>query len=151
MEDLNLVVMTGRLGKDPETKTSKEGKIQAKISIAVNRGGKKEDEKKEPYWFDCRAYGLTAEFIKKYLTKGTWVEVVGKMRNWKDTRPASEGGTGKTYYEIIVDRIWQLSWEDKAEAVPARSESKGQGQEAPPMPDPNEPTPGPDDGTDVPF
>ena len=97
MEDRNLVVIVGRLVMDPEITSSSTGKIKAKFRIAVNRRSKD-----EAYFFNCQAFGKTAEVIKNYATKGRRVDIQGKLSQWNYS---SDDGQNRTYNYIYVERI----------------------------------------------
>ena len=69
---MNVVILIGRLTKDPEIRYS-QGAPQtciSRFSIAVNRRFKREGDSDADF-FDCTAFGKTAEFMEKYLHKGT--------------------------------------------------------------------------------
>jgi single-strand DNA-binding protein len=69
----------GRLGKDPEAKTTKNGEgMFATFTMAVDKNSKKDAESK-PLWLNITAFGKTAEFVTKYLTKGALVLVQGEL------------------------------------------------------------------------
>lgn len=73
---MNLTIMTGRLTRDPESKTVNNSTVVS-FTIAVDRG----DKAKTADFFRCEAWGHTGEFIAKYFTKGSAIEVVGALRN----------------------------------------------------------------------
>lgn len=79
---INLVIMIGRLTKDPEVRYS-QGNNQtaiARYSIAVNRRFKK-DGQPDADFFDCTAFGKQAEFAEKYLKKGVKIALQGELQN----------------------------------------------------------------------
>ena len=73
---MNIVVMVGNLTKDPEVMTKGEVTI-CKFNIAVQRRFKKD----EADFFNCVAFGKTAEFISKYFTKGRKIAINGEVEN----------------------------------------------------------------------
>lgn len=77
---MNKVIEMGRLTRDPEISSSNSGTTFARFSIAVDRRFKKEGEPDADF-FNCTAFGKTAEFIEKYLQKGTKVLVTGRLQN----------------------------------------------------------------------
>ena len=77
---MNMCVMSGFLGKDPEMRYSQNGNGVATLSLAVRREFKK-DKDPETDWFKCTAFGKKAEFCEKYLTKGSRVIIRGKVQN----------------------------------------------------------------------
>lgn len=77
---MNKVIEMGRLTRDPEISSSNSGTTFARFSIAVDRRFKKEGEPDADF-FNCTAFGKTAEFVEKYLQKGTKVLVTGRLQN----------------------------------------------------------------------
>jgi single-strand DNA-binding protein len=77
---MNKVIEMGRLTRDPEISSSNSGTTFAHFSIAVDRRFKKEGEPDADF-FNCTAFGKTAEFVEKYLQKGTKVLVTGRLQN----------------------------------------------------------------------
>lgn len=77
---MNKVIEMGRLTRDPEISSSTSGTTFARFSIAVDRRFKKEGEPDADF-FNCTAFGKTAEFVEKYLQKGTKVLVTGRLQN----------------------------------------------------------------------
>lgn len=77
---MNKVIEMGRLTRDPEISSSNSGTTFARFSIAVDRRFKREGEPDADF-FNCTAFGKTAEFVEKYLKKGTKVLVTGRLQN----------------------------------------------------------------------
>jgi len=78
----NKVIMAGRLTRDPEKKISQGGKTFATFTIAVDRGYKSE----ETDFFDCVAFGNTADYLLSYVRRGCMVLVEGNLQidKWTD-------------------------------------------------------------------
>ena len=79
---MNKVILMGRLTRDPEVRYS-QGASQtavARFSIVVDRRFKREGEPDADF-FNCTAFGKQAEFIERYLRKGTKVVVCGRIQN----------------------------------------------------------------------
>lgn len=72
---MNLVIITGRLTRDPESKEVKNSKVVT-FTLAVDRG----DKSKTADFFRCEAWGHTGDFIANYFTKGTAIEITGALR-----------------------------------------------------------------------
>lgn len=80
-DGMNKVIFLARLGKDPEIRYAQaSGNAIASFSIAVNRRFKRDNEP-DADWFNCVAFGKTAEFCEKYLHKGSKVLVEGEVQN----------------------------------------------------------------------
>lgn len=76
---MNKVILMGRATKDPEVRYYGDKAI-ANIDMAVNRRYKREGQP-EADFFRCTGFGKTAEFIEKYIRKGTKVIVEGEIQN----------------------------------------------------------------------
>ncbi|MDZ4727441.1 MAG: single-stranded DNA-binding protein [Leptospira sp.] len=78
--DLNKVLLIGRLTRDPEFK-SVNGSSVVNFSIASNRiyvsNG---DKKEETNYFDCVAWGKLADILKQYAGKGKQVAIEGRLQ-----------------------------------------------------------------------
>ena len=94
---MNLVVLTGRLTRDPELKYGQSGMAFCKFTLAVNRM-----RKDDPADFiSCTAFGKTAELIGEYLRKGSNTGVQGRIQ----TRTYEVNGEKRYGTDVIVDRI----------------------------------------------
>lgn len=72
---MNLLILSGSLGKDPERKTFQSGSLvnfTLAETIVVNG-------EKKAVWHDCSAFGKTSDTIERYCQKGTNVTVTGKL------------------------------------------------------------------------
>tara|TARA_R110002072_G_scaffold302796_2_gene488840 strand:- start:3179 stop:3511 length:333 start_codon:yes stop_codon:yes gene_type:complete len=104
----NKVQLIGRLGKDPEIVTFKDGHKMAKFSMATDDSYKDKDGKKveRSYWHNIIVKGKLVGLIENYITKGQEIAVEGKLtnRSWQDR-------DGKKNYttEILVNELLMLS------------------------------------------
>lgn len=73
---LNHVILSGRLGKDPELKYTASGKAICSWSFAVSR---REGEEWVSDWYDCQAWDPIAERLATTLQKGQLVMVSGSL------------------------------------------------------------------------
>ena len=73
---MNNVTILGRLGKDPETTFSKDGKAICKFRVGVTRKFNKEVTD----WFNCASFGKTAELIQQYFKKGNQIALQGEIQ-----------------------------------------------------------------------
>lgn len=104
---MNKCVMLGRLTKDPEIRVTATGLSVGKYSIAVDRKGK--DDKTD--FFNCVSFGKQAEFVQKYITKGTKVVVTGRVEN----ESYEKDGQKRTITQIVVEEI-EFAESKKADA-----------------------------------
>ena len=95
---MNQIIITGRLTKDPEIKTTTTGKSVTSFCVAVDRyAGKKTTD-----FLDVVAWNATAEFVHKYFKKGQMIGVIGKMttRTYEDRE-----GKNRKVWEILADSV----------------------------------------------
>lgn len=78
---MNVVALVGRLTRDPDIKqTSDEKPITiARYTLAVDRRYQKDKEQKADF-ISMVSFGKTAEFIEKYVHKGTKICVRGRIQ-----------------------------------------------------------------------
>ena len=114
MPSLNRVEIIGRLGKDPEVRSTPKGTQYSVFSVAVDRRWKSKngDARQETDWFNVEAWGKTGEICQKYLGKGRLVYVEGALRT---TRYDHEGET-RYFTKVVVQRMLML---DSAKEEPA--------------------------------
>lgn len=100
---MNTVNLIGNLGNDPEIKylNNDNGTCACSFNIAVPRWNKKEN-REEPNWIKCKAYGKTAENIGEYFKKGHKIGITGEIvhNTWKN-----EQGENRSMTYILVSRI----------------------------------------------
>lgn len=87
MASLNSCQFIGRVGRDPEIRTTSSGQTVASFSLAVDESYKKDGQKVEKTeWINCVVWGKQADFVAQYITKGRLVHVAGKWttRKWQD-------------------------------------------------------------------
>ena len=113
---MNVVVLSGRVGKKPEVRNTPAGQKAVTFSVANDRNDKSGNKITD--WFNCTAWGNTADFIEQYVDKGSAIEVTGSLqtRSWEDN------GQKKTIYFILVDKVnfqqGNAKKEEKAEELP---------------------------------
>lgn len=103
MATLNRVMLIGNLTKDPESRAVGERTI-ASFSIGVNRRWKSADgqQKEQTSFFDCEAWGKTAELVMQYLKKGRSVLVEGHLQQ---DRWQTQEGQNRSKVKIVADNI----------------------------------------------
>jgi single-strand DNA-binding protein len=115
MPFLNRIQLIGRLGKDPEMRSTPSGKLVCTFSLAVSRRWKNPagDDKESTDWFNVEAWGHLGEICKQYLHKGRLVFIEGRLRT---DRYDHEGET--RYFTRVVATQMQML-DRKAEELPA--------------------------------
>lgn len=73
--------MIGRLTRDPEVRYSQgeNSTAVARYTLAVDRRYKREGDQ-EADFISCVSFGKQAEFVEKYLHKGTKIAVTGRIQ-----------------------------------------------------------------------
>lgn len=99
---MNKLILMGNFTRDPEIRYSQnDNKAVARFTIAVSRRYKQEGQPESDF-FNCVAFGKTAEFIEKYFHKGMRTLVVGRIQNDNYTNKNGE----KVYsVQMIVEEI----------------------------------------------
>jgi single-strand DNA-binding protein len=77
---LNVIVLIGRLTKDPELRYTSSGKAVATIRLAVDRGTTNPQGEKETDFIDVVAWERQAESVANFLEKGRLVAVQGRLQ-----------------------------------------------------------------------
>lgn len=106
--DLNRATIIGRLTRDPEVRTTPNGRSVATIGIATNRvwvnssTGVKEERVE---FHNCVLWGKLAEIAGQYLSKGRRVYMEGRLqtRDW-----VGQDGVKRYRTEIVVDNMIML-------------------------------------------
>lgn len=100
---LNKVILQGRLGGDPELRTTPNGTEVCTVNIAVDRDRKDQNGERQTDWVTIQAWRNTAKFLSQYFAKGRMILVDGRlqMRNWTD-----KDGNKRTSAEVVADNIY---------------------------------------------
>jgi single-strand DNA-binding protein len=100
---MNLCLLTGNLGADPELRSSASGLAIAKMRLAIGERRKQNGEWVDhTEWVALTAFGATAENAAKFLSKGSQIQVRGKISTSKYT---DQNGNDKYFTEVIVDDL----------------------------------------------
>lgn len=103
--DINSVVLVGRLTRDSEMRYTNGGMAICKFSIAVNRRKRSGDQwTDEASFFDITMFGKSAESVQQYLMKGKQVAVQGELRQnrWE------QDGQSRSKVEIVAQNVQLL-------------------------------------------
>ena len=98
---MNLCIIMGRLTRDPEVSSSTNGTTFARYSVAVDRRFKREGDPDADF-FNCTSFGKQAEFVERYLKKGTKVVVKGRLQNNNYT---NKDGSKVYSVQIMVEDV----------------------------------------------
>lgn len=91
---MNLVILTGNLGRKPESKETKNGKI-VNCSLATR------ERKDDVCWHNISAWDKTGEILQNYCDKGSKVTIVGEIKN----RAYEANGEKRVWSEVVARRV----------------------------------------------
>ena len=115
---MNSILLTGRLTRDPECRNG-NGTSVCRYTLAVDRRFKR-DGQPDADFFNCTAFGKSAEFAEKYFRQGMRVNVRGSMQSDNYTK---QDGTKVYGWQVIVDE--QEFGESKRESTQAPAAEPG--------------------------
>lgn len=112
--NINRVVITGNLTRDPELRTTNSGLHVCSLRIASNTRRKGQDgnwEDKANY-FDVTVFGAQGENCSRFLSKGRPICVDGRLeyREWTDKDTQAK----RNAVEIVADSVQFLGGRDDA-------------------------------------
>lgn len=84
MASVNKVILLGRLGRDPETRSTNSGSVTT-IALATTRSWKTPsgERKEETDWHNVVFFGRSAETVAQYVTKGQELYIEGRNHTSK--------------------------------------------------------------------
>ena len=131
---MNKVILMGNLTRDPEISYSQNSNLAiARFSIAVNRRFARDGEDNTDF-FNCTAFGKTAEFVEKYFHKGSRMLLSGRVENDNYTNKNGE----KVYSVRIIAEDIEFAERKSNDASSSYVSPSGSGDNpmpAPPSPD----------------
>lgn len=107
---MNIVMMIGRLTKDPELRYVGDGVAVTNFLIAVDRSFAKKDAEITADFFNISIWGKRAENCANYLSKGKMIALKGRIQN---NNYMDKSGNKQYGIEIIADEIKFIDKLDK--------------------------------------
>ena len=111
--NINRVVMTGNLTRDPELRSLSSGTSVCSLRIACNT--RRRDASGEwvdkPNFFDITVWGAQGENCARYLSKGRPIAVDGRLE-WREFEDRT--GQRRQAIDIIADSVQFLGGRDDA-------------------------------------
>ena len=105
----NSVMLIGRPGAEPETRTFNDNRIVTRFSLAVNetRRNANNEQVQDTQWFNVVAWDKTAERVALAVKKGKRIAIDGALRNneWTDDKGQRHQST-----EIRLNNFILLDW-----------------------------------------
>ena len=113
---MNIITITGNVGKDIEIRSMANGDPVGAFSVADRQG-----TDKPAIWWHCDLWGKRATALQQYIVKGQQVTVAGNVteREWTD----KEGQTRKTMSIRVIDIALQ-GGKRECSAPSSQTESK---------------------------
>jgi single-strand DNA-binding protein len=113
--NINRVVMTGNLTRDPELRSTQGGTSVCSLRIACNTRRKDQSTGEwvdKPNYFDVTVWGMQGENCAQYLSKGRPIAVDGRLewREWQD-----QNGNKRQSVDIIADSVQFLGSREGSE------------------------------------
>lgn len=108
MSSVNKAIIVGRVGKDPEIRSTAGGTTVANLSIATSekwRDKQTGETKEKTEWHRVKFFGRTAEVIGEYVSKGSLMYVEGRIETDKYT---DKEGVERYSTGILGDRMQLL-------------------------------------------
>jgi single-strand DNA-binding protein len=112
--NINRVVLTGNLTRDPELRATGNGLSVCKLGIACNtrrKNGSTGQWEEKPNFFRVTVFGAQAENCSKYLQKGRPVAIDGRLE-WSQFE--GQDGQKRESVDIIADSVQFLGGRDDA-------------------------------------
>lgn len=146
MSNVNSVVVSGNLTRDPELRSTTNGTSVVNLGIAVNRSYKSESAEggyaEEVSFFDVTVWGGFGELVARKLRKGDSATIQGRLK--QDTWE-TDTGEKRSKVQIIADQIdsdgfFRSKDEDNtavaapAETAPASTAATSTNTETPALP-----------------
>src|SRR4051794_40944150 len=102
--NINRVVLTGNLTRDPELRSTPGGTSLCKLRIATNTRRKDASGQwvDKPNYFDVTVWGAQGENCANYLQKGRGVALDGRLE-WREWDTPE--GQKRSAVEIIADTV----------------------------------------------
>jgi single-strand DNA-binding protein len=110
--NVNVVVITGNLTRDPELRHTGGGTAICELRVAVNsrrKDGQSGEWVDKPNYFDVTVWGAQGENCANYLAKGRPVAVEGRL-DWREWE-AKDGGKRQAV-QIIANSVQFLGSRD---------------------------------------
>ena len=103
--NINRVIITGNLTRDPELRSLPSGMSVCSLRIASNtrrKDGQSGEWVDKPNYFDVTIWGKQGENAAQYLAKGRPVALDGRLewREWQDQQ-----GNNRQSVEIVADNV----------------------------------------------
>ena len=124
--NVNVVVITGNLTRDPELRSTGSGMPVCDMRVAVNsrrKDGSSGEWIDKPNYFDVTVFGAQGENCATYLAKGRPVAVEGRL-DWREWE-AKDGSGKRQSVSIIANSVQFLGSRDGSGGGPSEGNGGG--------------------------
>lgn len=137
---MNRVTLLGRLGKDPEIRSTQSGEKVASFPVATSEKWKDKatgEKKERTEWHTIVVWGALAGTVERYLQKGNRVYLEGaqRTRKWQDQSGADRWST-----EVVLSgfncTLQIIDWPEGSGGGAAKGQDDAYGDLPPSRPDP---------------
>lgn len=108
---LNVVVLIGRLTRDPEVRYTQDQMAIARFSVAIDRPVTAGKEKQTDFP-NVVVFGKQAENCERFLSKGRLVGIQGRIQTGSYTK---DDGTKVYTTDVVANRVEFIEWGEKKE------------------------------------
>jgi single-strand DNA-binding protein len=155
--NINRVILTGNLTRDPELRSLPSGTSVCSMRVAVNtrrKDGQTGEWVDKPNYFSVTVWGAQGDNCARFLSRGRPVAIDGRLewREWQD-----RDGNKRESIEIIADAVQFLGSREEGagngNGFQQRSDVPVDTADFQPAAAPSEPSPSPSAGSedDIPF
>jgi single-strand DNA-binding protein len=112
--NINVVVITGNLTRDPELRSLPSGTSVCDLRVAVNtrrKNGATGEWEDKPNYFDVKVWGAQGENCQRFLSKGRPVAVQGRLE-WREWE--TQEGQKRQAVDIIAESVQFLGGREEA-------------------------------------
>ena len=111
--NINRVVLTGNLTRDPELRSLPSGMSVCSLRIASNtrrKDGASGEWVDKPNYFDITVFGAQGENCARFLSKGRPVAIDGRLE-WREW--TTQDGQKRQNVEVVADAVQFLGGRDE--------------------------------------
>src|SRR5438128_11040240 len=114
--NINRVILTGNLTRDPELRSIPSGTSICKLRLAVNTRRKDASGQwvDKPNYFDVTVWGQQGENCAQYLSKGRPAAIDGRLE-WREWE--AQDGSKRQAVEVVADSVQFLGGRMEGEAA----------------------------------